>query len=118
MRKTKRSSQIFHEVSGVFRQYFNGTKNSDVLEPRKGNFRGLEASRPRPRTSKCVLEAKDVLEDSTSVYPLSKDCMVRIDCNAPHNLWVNLLFIYLYQIFVSDATGRGLDIFMRSKAVQ
>ena len=32
----------------------------------QANFRGLEASRPRPRTSKCVLEAKDVLEDSTS----------------------------------------------------
>ena len=32
----------------------------------QGNFRGLEASRPRPRTSKCVLEAKDVLEDFTS----------------------------------------------------
>ena len=36
-----------------------------------GNFRGLEASRPRtwpsrPRNSKCVLEAKDVLEESTS----------------------------------------------------
>ena len=29
----------------------------------QGNFRGLEASRPRPRTSKCVLEAKNVLED-------------------------------------------------------
>ena len=34
----------------------------------QANFRGLEASRPRPRTSKCVLEAKDVLEDSTSDY--------------------------------------------------
>ena len=33
----------------------------------QGNFRGLETSRLRPRTSKCVLEAKDVLEDSTSV---------------------------------------------------
>ena len=32
----------------------------------QGNFRGLEAS--RPRTSKCVLEAKDVLEDSTSDF--------------------------------------------------
>ena len=41
----------------------------------QANFRGLEASRPRPRTwpsrpwprtSKFVLEAKDVLEDSTS----------------------------------------------------
>ena len=30
----------------------------------QADFRGLEASRPRPRTSKCVLE--DVLEDSTS----------------------------------------------------
>ena len=36
----------------------------------QSNFRGLEVSRPRPRTSKCVLEdvlvAKDVLEDSSS----------------------------------------------------
>ena len=32
----------------------------------QGNFRRLEASRPRPRTSKCVLEAKEVLEDSIS----------------------------------------------------
>ena len=46
-----------------------------VLSSSRGqaNFRGLEASRPRPRprTSKSVLEdvleAKDVLEDSTSV---------------------------------------------------
>ena len=39
-----------------------------VLSSSRGqaNSRGLEASRPRPRTSKCVLEAKDVLEDSTS----------------------------------------------------
>ena len=42
-----------------------------VLSSSRGqaNFRGLEASRPRPRTSKCVLEdvleAKDVFEDST-----------------------------------------------------
>ena len=37
----------------------------------QGSFLGLEASRPRPRTSKCVLEdilkAKDVLVYSTSV---------------------------------------------------
>ena len=37
----------------------------------QGNFRGIEALRPRtwpskPRTSKCVLKAKDVLEDGTS----------------------------------------------------
>ena len=30
----------------------------------QGNFRGPKAS--RPRTSKCVLEAKDVVEGSTS----------------------------------------------------
>ena len=36
----------------------------------QANFRGLEASRPRPRTSKCVLV--DVLEDSTSAKYLIK----------------------------------------------
>ena len=44
---------------------------------RQGNFGGLEASRPRPRTSKCVLEdvfeAKDVLEDSTSAIYTSQE---------------------------------------------
>ena len=41
----------------------------------QSNFRGLEASRPRtrpsrprPRTSKCILKAEDVLENSTSDY--------------------------------------------------
>ena len=48
----KRPSQIFCKVSGAFQQNFNGSKNSAVLEPRTGNFRGIEASRPRPRTSK------------------------------------------------------------------
>ena len=38
----------------------------------QGNFRGLEAS--RPRTLKCVLEAKDVLEDSTSTRNGKIDC--------------------------------------------
>ena len=36
--KRKRSSQIFREVSGVFQQDFNGTKNIAVLEPRTGQF--------------------------------------------------------------------------------
>ena len=45
---------------------FQRFKNSAVLEPRTGQFRGLEAL--RPRASKCVLEAKNVLEDSTSSY--------------------------------------------------
>ena len=62
----KRSLQIFRKVSGVFQRNFNGSKI--VLSSRRGqgSFQGLEASRLWPRTSKCVLEAKDVLEDSTS----------------------------------------------------
>ena len=66
----KRYLQIFCKVSGVFQQNFNSSKIALSSSRGQGNFRGLEASRPRPRTSKCVLkdvlEAKDVLEDSTS----------------------------------------------------
>ena len=64
----KRSLQIFHKVSGVFQRNFNGSKIVLSSSRGQGNFRGLEASRPkpRPRTSKCVLEAKDVLENSSS----------------------------------------------------
>ena len=59
----------------------------------QGNFRGLEAlklkprtwpsrPRPKPRTSKCVLEAKEVLEDSTFVvYRLFIYCS-RLERNA------------------------------------
>ena len=54
--KQKRCSQIFREVSGVFQQNFNGSKNSAVLEPRKGQFsrtwgQGLHNVSSRPRTS-------------------------------------------------------------------
>ena len=62
----KRSLQIFHQVSGVFQRNFNCSKIVLSSSRGQGNFRRLEAS--RPRTSKCVLEAKDVLEDSTSVH--------------------------------------------------
>ena len=66
----KRSLQLFRKVSGVFQRNFNGLKIVLTSSRGQGNFRELEASRPRPRTSKCVLEdvleAKDVLEDSTS----------------------------------------------------
>ena len=68
----KRFLQIFRKVSGVFPRNFNGSIIVLSLSRGQGDFRGLEASRPgpRPRTSKCVLEdvleAKDVLEDSTS----------------------------------------------------
>ena len=73
--KKKVFTKIFQAISTKKRfqknfssapQNFNNLKNNAVLD----NFRGLEASRPRPRTSKSVLEdvleAKDVLEDSTS----------------------------------------------------
>ena len=65
--KKKRFLQIFRKVSGVFQQNFNGSKIVLSSSRGQGNFRGLEASRPRPKTSKCVLEAKDVLKDFTSV---------------------------------------------------
>ena len=81
-KKKKRSSQNFssdlHEKN-AFQKIFQPlhkilTFRKIVLSSSRGqaNFRGLEASRPRPRprTSKSVLEdvleAKDVLEDSTS----------------------------------------------------
>ena len=60
----KRSLQIFRKVSGVFQRNFNGLKIVLSSSRGQGNFRGLEAS--RPRTSKRVLKAKEVLEDSTS----------------------------------------------------
>ena len=76
LQKKKRSSQKFFKRSplkNVFQTIFQAlhkilTFQKIVLSSSRGqaNFRGLEASRPRPRTSKCVLEAKDVLEDSTS----------------------------------------------------
>ena len=80
--KKKRSSQKFFKRSpqkNVFQKNFQVlhkilTIQKILLSSSRGqaNFRGLEASRPRPRprTSKCVLEdvleAKNVLEDSTS----------------------------------------------------
>ena len=54
----KRSLQIFRKVSGVFQRNFNGSRIVLSSSRGQGNFRGLEAS--RPRTSKCVFE------DSTS----------------------------------------------------
>ena len=63
---TKKVYADFPQVFCVFQQNFNGSKIVLSSSRGQGNFRGLEASRPRPRTSKCVLEAKDVLEDSTS----------------------------------------------------
>ena len=71
LRKTKKGPRKF---SARFLAVSNkiSTVQKVVLSSSRGqgDFRGLEASRPRPRTSKCVLgdvlDAKDVLEDSTS----------------------------------------------------
>ena len=85
-KKKKKSSQKFFKRSSlknVFQKIFQAlhkilTFQKIVLSSSRGqaNFRGLEASRPRPRTSKSVLEdvleAKDVLEDSTSDDVISK----------------------------------------------
>ena len=75
-KKKERSSQKFFKRSpqkNVFQKIFQALHNiltiqKILLSSSRGqaNFRGLEASRPRPRTSKSVLEAKDVIEDSTS----------------------------------------------------
>ena len=66
----KRSLQIFRKVSGVFQRNFNGSKIMLSSIQGQGNFRGLEALWPRPRTSKYVL--KDVLEakESSRTPPL------------------------------------------------
>ena len=81
----KRSSKFFFTrspVKNVFQNFFQAIYKISTIQKivlsssrRQGNFRGLEASRPRPRaspsrprTSKCVLEAKEVLKDSTSDF--------------------------------------------------
>ena len=75
-KQKKRSSQTFFKRSpqkNVFQKIFQAlrrilTIQKIVLSSSRGqaNFRGLEASRPRPRTS------KSVLEDSTSVNHIVK----------------------------------------------
>ena len=65
LRKIKKVFTKFSPSFWRFQQNFNGSKI--VLSPSRGqgNFRGSKASRPRLRTSKCVLE------DSTSGPKLS-----------------------------------------------
>ena len=102
--KKKRSSQKFCRRSpqkNVFQKIFQAfhkllTIQKIVLSSSRGqaNFRGLETSRPRPRTSKCVLEdvleAKDVLEDSTSAWNF---VTLRIELEKPKNGTVMKLFL-------------------------
>ena len=101
-KKKKRSSQKFFKQSplkNVFQKIFQAlhkilTFQKILLSSSRGqaNFRGLEASRPRPRprTSKCVLEdvleAKDVLEDSTSGrYLTNKYFDIVLGCHLPRD---------------------------------
>ena len=89
-KKKKRSSQKFFKRSpqkNVIQKIFQAlhkilTIQKIVLSSSRGqaNFRGLEASRPRPRTSKSVLEAKDVLEDSTSGRKPQKNAVIYVNC--------------------------------------
>ena len=62
----RKTTKDLRKFSARFLAFFNKilTVQDIVLSSSRGqgNFRGHEASRPRPRTSKCVLEAKDVLE--------------------------------------------------------
>ena len=60
--------QVLHKILTIQKMLLSSSRG-------QANFRGLEVSRPRPRTwpsrprprtSKSVLEAKDVLKDSTS----------------------------------------------------
>ena len=71
--KKKVLKNFFQAISNkkVFKKFFQAiykilAMQKIVLSSSRGqgNFGGLEAL--RPRTSKCVLEAKNVLEDSTS----------------------------------------------------
>ena len=67
------TNKVFAKFSAWFLAFFNKilTLQKVVLSSSRGqsNFWGLEAS--RPRTSKCILEAKNVLNDSTSVGGIS-----------------------------------------------
>ena len=69
----------------------------------QGNFRRHEVSRPRPRTSKCVLEdvleGKDVLDDSTSAKqqacrPFGKDKLCNKNFGEPQALPLNFFLVF------------------------
>ena len=92
-KKKKRSLQKFFKRSpqkNAFQKIFQAlhkilTIQKIVLSSSRGqaNFRGLEASRPRPRTSKCVLE------DSTSGY-LIPVCFLYVAVHSLHFFLQNL----------------------------
>ena len=79
-----------------------------VLSSSRGQayFRGLEALRPRPRTSNCVLEAKDVLEDSTSAkdyLSLFDDANRRLSTPTELCYGVTTLAVQAYNAVLSDS---------------
>ena len=110
--KKKKKKRLHKNFSGdlhkknVFEKIFQAlhkilTIQKIVLSSSRGqaSFWGLEASRPwprtwpsrpRPRTSKCVLEdvlkAKDVLEDSTSV-----NCLLKVNWNLENIQYIAVL---------------------------
>ena len=57
---------VFQKIFQVLHKLLTTQKIVLSSSRKQRNFRGIEGSRPRPRSSKCVLEAKDVCEDSTS----------------------------------------------------
>ena len=100
--ENKKGVRIFYARFLAFSNEIS-TVQKIVLSSGRGqaNFRGLEASRPRLRTSKCVLEdvlkAKDVLEDSTSAVQ-SVFCL-------QNNLLPNLFNLKLAHNFSGVARG-------------
>ena len=68
-------AQVFSKIKKGIQKFFSGDfqKNSTVLEPKRGQFsrtRGFEAKDLtfEAKDFKCVLEVKDVLENSTSDF--------------------------------------------------
>ena len=99
MRKTKKGLRKF---STRFLAFFNKilmVQDIVVSSSRgQGNFRGHKAS--RPRTSKCVLEAKDVLKDSTYVcYTSHKSQLLTYFCQS--TLSISLRDVEIAKLFHS-----------------
>ena len=69
--------KVFTRLLAFSNKYFNASKTSAVLGRGQGNFRGLEASRPRPSISKYVLE------DSTSGVLISLIVFRITPCGGP-----------------------------------
>ena len=121
-KKKKVSTKVFQAISTKkrFPKFFQAlhkilTIQKILLSSSRGqtNFRGLEASRPRPRTwpsrprprtSKCVLEdvleAKNVLEDSTSGRGLSGCQLLLVTVLRKNDKrswnWINNVFFLLH----------------------